>query len=215
MLVKGVPEVYQSTENKEDNQNTEVMIATIYITEIWYIQIRSLLVRYERSLTLKKKNTLMDKPSYRASRLDVNYRNERYLERLLFKDYQGKYLWKLPLALQWFLNPVYCLVSITIWCVMSTDIVFLLHFTMDVITYPRWKLKCIHIGKRMGLGHSAGKRTITWQLWCHWNNFEEYRLTYHQNFPDSNFHGANMGPIWGRQDPCGPRVGPMNFAIWG
>ena len=25
--------------------------------------------------------------------------------------------------------------------------------------------------------------------------------------------GANMGPIWGRQDPGGPDVGPMNFAI--
>ena len=32
--------------------------------------------------------------------------------------------------------------------------------------------------------------------------------------PDSKFHGANMGPIWGRQDPGGPHVGPMNFAIW-
>ena len=32
--------------------------------------------------------------------------------------------------------------------------------------------------------------------------------------PDSNVHGANMGPIWGRQDPDGPHVGPMNFAIW-
>ena len=34
-------------------------------------------------------------------------------------------------------------------------------------------------------------------------------------------HGANMGPIWGRQDqvwgrqdPGGPHGGPMNFAIW-
>ena len=27
-------------------------------------------------------------------------------------------------------------------------------------------------------------------------------------------HGANMGPIWGRQDPGGSHVGPMNFAIW-
>ena len=35
-----------------------------------------------------------------------------------------------------------------------------------------------------------------------------------QNSPDSNVHGANMGPIWGRQDPGGPHVGPMNFAIW-
>ena len=32
---------------------------------------------------------------------------------------------------------------------------------------------------------------------------------------DSKVHGANMGPIWGRQDPGGPHVGPMNFAIWG
>ena len=33
-------------------------------------------------------------------------------------------------------------------------------------------------------------------------------------YPDSKVHGANMGPIWGRQDPAGPHVGPMNFAIW-
>ena len=33
--------------------------------------------------------------------------------------------------------------------------------------------------------------------------------------PDSKVHGANMGPIWGRQGPGGPHVGPMNLAIWG
>ena len=33
-------------------------------------------------------------------------------------------------------------------------------------------------------------------------------------FPDSKIHGANMGPIWGRQDPDESHVGPMNFAIW-
>ena len=32
--------------------------------------------------------------------------------------------------------------------------------------------------------------------------------------PDSKAHGANMGPIWGRQDPSGPHVGPMNIATW-
>ena len=31
---------------------------------------------------------------------------------------------------------------------------------------------------------------------------------------DSKVYGANMGPIWGQQDPVGPQVGPMNFAIW-
>ena len=33
--------------------------------------------------------------------------------------------------------------------------------------------------------------------------------------PDSTVHGANMGPIWDRQDPGGPQVGPMNLAIRG
>ena len=32
--------------------------------------------------------------------------------------------------------------------------------------------------------------------------------------PDSKVNGGNMGPIWGRQDPGGPHVGPTNFAIW-
>ena len=32
--------------------------------------------------------------------------------------------------------------------------------------------------------------------------------------PDSKVHVANMGPIWGGHAPGGPRVGPMNFAIW-
>ena len=32
-------------------------------------------------------------------------------------------------------------------------------------------------------------------------------------YPDSKVHGASMGPIWGRQDPGGPHVGPMNLAI--
>ena len=34
------------------------------------------------------------------------------------------------------------------------------------------------------------------------------------NSPDGKVNGANMGPIWGRQDPGGPHVGPMTFAIW-
>ena len=36
---------------------------------------------------------------------------------------------------------------------------------------------------------------------------------YQYSSPDSKVHGANMGPIWGRQDPGGVHVGPMNFAI--
>ena len=42
------------------------------------------------------------------------------------------------------------------------------------------------------------------------NNFSRFKDINH----DSKVHGANMGPIWGRQDPGGPHVSPMNFAIW-
>ena len=34
------------------------------------------------------------------------------------------------------------------------------------------------------------------------------------NNPDIKVHEDNMGPIWGWQDPGGPHVGPMDFAIW-
>ena len=33
-------------------------------------------------------------------------------------------------------------------------------------------------------------------------------------YPNSKVHGANVGPTWGRQDPGGPHVGHINFAIW-
>ena len=39
-------------------------------------------------------------------------------------------------------------------------------------------------------------------------------MVFNDVIPDSKVHGANIGPIWGRQDPVGPRVGPMNVAIW-
>ena len=32
--------------------------------------------------------------------------------------------------------------------------------------------------------------------------------------PNNKVQGANMGPIWGLQDPGGSYVGPMNLAIW-
>ena len=42
----------------------------------------------------------------------------------------------------------------------------------------------------------------------------KHQRSWIQNIPHSKVHGANMGPIWGRQGPGGPHVGPMNFAIW-
>ena len=43
------------------------------------------------------------------------------------------------------------------------------------------------------------------------DNQERWLGTFSENtqqvIPDSKVHGANMGPIWGRQDPGGPHVG--------
>ena len=47
--------------------------------------------------------------------------------------------------------------------------------------------------------------------------FEHPEATFYKmicRYPDSKVHGANVGPTWGRQDPGGPHVGPMNFANW-
>ena len=41
-----------------------------------------------------------------------------------------------------------------------------------------------------------------------------FRMVIKNFYPDNKVHGATMGPIWGRQDPGGPHVGPTNLAIW-
>ena len=40
---------------------------------------------------------------------------------------------------------------------------------------------------------------------------EKFKANLFNNVPDSKVHGANMGPIWGRQDPGGPHVGPWTL----
>ena len=53
------------------------------------------------------------------------------------------------------------------------------------------------------------KTDITHSCKC---NREWFHCSY---CPDNKVRGANMGPIWGRQDPGGPHVGPMNLALLG
>ena len=48
---------------------------------------------------------------------------------------------------------------------------------------------------------------------CEWRWVSPIQLQ-SDNYPDSKIQEANIGPIWGRQDPVVPHVGPMNFAIW-
>ena len=79
-------------------------------------------------------------------------------------------------------------------------------------------LKLNHASKR-GPGTQSmgqvGRLPVRWHL-CYLFEFLTviiFRETTH-SFPDSKFHKANMGPIWGRQDPDGPHVGPLNVAMW-
>ena len=55
--------------------------------------------------------------------------------------------------------------------------------------------------------NETGGRLYWFHQWEH-GHFD------YQHSPDSKVRGANMGPICGRQDPGGPHVRPMNFAIW-
>ena len=82
---------------------------------------------------------------------------------------------------------------------------------------PRWApwtllsgvcLFCVSSGWiRCTNGHKCKVSTISLLL-------AESRSSTNSSSPDSKVHGANMGPISGRQDSCGPHVGPMNLAIW-
>ena len=49
--------------------------------------------------------------------------------------------------------------------------------------------------------------------WISHNQAMAYGITLLHTTPDSKVHGAYMGPIWGRQDPGGSHVGPMNLTI--
>ena len=40
------------------------------------------------------------------------------------------------------------------------------------------------------------------------------RMIFAMIHPDIKVPEATMGPIWDRQDPAGPHIGPMNLAIW-
>ena len=58
-----------------------------------------------------------------------------------------------------------------------------------------------------GGSHYKGETVVRW---CMNGNHYTGKIA----SPDSKVHGVNMGPIWGRQDPAGPHVGPMDFVIW-
>ena len=57
-----------------------------------------------------------------------------------------------------------------------------------------------------------GSQTKTCQIIMRYHDMDMLSIVL---APDSKVHEANMGTIWGQQDPGGPHVGRMNLAIWG
>ena len=85
-----------------------------------------------------------------------------------------------------------------------------------------------HNGGRLQLGSKTGFSASAWlcvpiisltkatwrchSQWQHSFNFKVFLWL--DGSPNSKVHGVNMDPIWGRQDPRGSHVWPMNLAIW-
>ena len=67
-------------------------------------------------------------------------------------------------------------------------------------------IQCFHDGMVRPLGStSMGPDGYCWT--GRWSD------TIDEVYPDSKVHEAYVGPTWGRQDPGGPHVGPMNLVI--
>ena len=85
----------------------------------------------------------------------------------------------------------------------------------DVITYPCLRYlplatKSSYVKWTVPNYNKTQQNTAKHGLWYQ----SLYWLLPKVNTPDSKVHGANMGPIWGRQDQVGPLVGPIYFAVW-
>ena len=83
-----------------------------------------------------------------------------------------------------------------------------------------WLIQLLIHSLESTLNGGLTKPVLMWRVWvsnyipsCMWMYPSITSHRYH-NILDGKDHGANMGPIWGRQVPGGPHVGPMNFAIW-
>ena len=95
---------------------------------------------------------------------------------------------------------VCCLFNSLFWLTNEIEVMHNWPFVRGIHHWPmnsnhKWPIMCHCV--MVGVWHVSC--LLTWYLW--------------HSIPDSKVHGANMGPIWGRQDPGGPQVGPMNLAI--
>ena len=85
--------------------------------------------------------------------------------------------------------------------------VYVCHMFYPIHEYSNWH-------KAVSMIYKVIKCSFIKYHSCLENNTIAFRHLTADIYPDSKVHGANMGPIWDRQDPGGPHVGHMNFAIW-
>ena len=95
----------------------------------------------------------------------------------------------------------------------AIDFVYLNMTVSSISTLPNGSNSTHHFLLRAPLHH-----VFLFSLWCSSGDFRSivcWPGSTRICSPNNKVHGAYMGPIWGWQDPGGPLVGPMNFAIWG
>ena len=81
----------------------------------------------------------------------------------------------------------------------------------SVVCYGQIMLECMY---RMKIMNTCGECQLNVAYcWYDCSNMQLHTCCWIIT-PDSKVHGANMGPICGRQDPGGSHVGPVNLAIW-
>ena len=88
---------------------------------------------------------------------------------------------------------------------------------LDVFMFGEFIDIYLHISALGQLTIVIASVTQLWRIWVNASNEPSNNLCCNNNewsTPDSKIHEDNMRPIWGRHDPGGPHVGPMNFAIW-
>ena len=85
----------------------------------------------------------------------------------------------------------------------------------DSIYYERHGTGLIYAASKMSTGNVQRGSRINYLApgRTEWNVIDTFSNIF-KRIPDGKIHGANMGPIWGRRDPGGPHVGPMNLAFW-
>ena len=126
------------------------------------------------------------------------------------KDFSHSFQWKLNpneiwIKMQWFSNKT------NIFEYVFKTATMLLHFewlksgSVNLVI-PQWVRE---------KGRSNGSSLVQEMFYCLFaaKPSPQTQLTFCQ-FPDNKVHGANMGPIWDRQDQGRSHVGPMNLAIW-